>query len=136
MARILAIVASTLLAAACSSPTTSVCAAHGSRLANLDDMQKLGWDVSEAITISQIEAEAMEERREYRKQPHARQDVPMVPFGFANQAWLGFKSRVELGDEIRKISAPQVCWQNLSGWEGFVLLRDGQVVGSHMTLIN
>ncbi|MCR9074312.1 MAG: hypothetical protein NXI18_21890 [Alphaproteobacteria bacterium] len=86
--------------------------------------------------MSEIEAEELESLREYAELPHARKDVPMVPFGFANKRWREFKATIQPGDEIRRISSPSACWDRLSGWQGLVLIRNGRAVSRHMTLIN
>ena len=94
------------------------------------------WGVSEPLTVAEIESEAMRECEEYQRSPGARPDVPMVPFGFANDRWLEFKSKVQESDEIREIVAPPEYWSRLAGWKGFVLVREGKIVADMMTLIN
>jgi hypothetical protein len=95
-----------------------------------------GWYVSPPLSVEEIEQEAMKELVRYQQSPNARKDVPMVPFGFANDEWNVFKSKVEPGDEIRKITAPSEYWQRLAGWEGYVLVREGLIIWQMMTRIN
>jgi hypothetical protein len=121
---------------ACSTRPAVTCAESGRAIDALIDAREMGWQVSEPLAASIIEAEAMVERREYANRPNARKDVPMVPFGFANDRWVEFKAKISNGDELRRITAPDICWEQLRGWDGFVLLRDGQVVSAFMTLVN
>ena len=121
---------------ACSGSPASVCADHGASIEALLEARELGWSVSEPLSVPEIEAEELETLRRYAELAHARKDVPMVPFGFANKRWQEFKATIQPGDEIRRISSPSVCWDRLSGWQGLVLIRNGRVVSRHMTLIN
>ena len=103
---------------------------------SFEKYQTGGWYVSSPMTVEEIEQSSLEQLREFYKDPNARKDIPMVPFGFANYKWNEFKSKVQQGDEIRKISTPKEYWQRLAGWEGYVLVRQGIVVWKMTTLIN
>jgi hypothetical protein len=108
----------------------------GHELEPLEKYQTKGWYVSSPMTVEEIEQSFMEQLREYQKSPTARKDIPMVPFAFANDKWTEFKSKVQQGDEIRKLSTPKEYWERLAGWEGYVLVRQGFVVWKMMTRIN
>ena len=103
---------------------------------SFEKYQSGGWYVSSPMTAEEIEQSALEQLKEFYRGSNTRKDIPMVPFGFANYKWNEFKSKVQQGDEIRKISAPKEYWQRLEGWEGYVLVRQGIVVWKMMTLIN
>jgi hypothetical protein len=106
------------------------------QLEKLENFLSNGWYVSPPLSVEEIEQEAMKELIRYHQSPNARKDVPMVPFGFANDEWNVFKSKVEPGDEIRKITAPREYWQRLAGCEGYVLVREGLIIWQMITRIN
>jgi hypothetical protein len=40
------------------------------------------------------------------------------------------------GDQLWTFTSPPETWQALAGRSGIALLRDGQIVGHHVTLMN
>lgn len=59
-------------------------------------------------------------------------DVPALPFGFLNSAWLSFKSQIQAGDEIWLFEIqPSGTWKY--GAEGYVLLRSGIEVARQLS---
>ncbi len=59
-----------------------------------------------------------------------------IPFGFINQEWEKFKSRIQSGDELWEFSSPEESWKRLAGRAGFCILRQGRIVDAIITLMN
>ena len=62
--------------------------------------------------------------------------VPHVPFGFLNDAWNQFKSQILPGDKIFDFTTSPESWKKLAGRQGYVLVRDGVVIATFVTLMN
>jgi hypothetical protein len=123
-------------ASSCVSGPAPICAESGHPIESLADVRAMGWHISEPLSVQSIENDAMDERRSYAQKPNSRKDVPMVPFGFANDRWVDFKAQIVDGDEIRRITTPSACWGQLAGWDGFVIVRHDRIVDFFMTLIS
>ena len=136
MGRISALLAVAYAALACDCGPAPICAESGHPIESLADVRAMGWHISEPMSTSTIEDEQMAERRSYAELPDSRKDVPMVPFGFANDRWIDFKAELVEGDEIRRISTPSACCSRLAGWDGFVIVRQGRIVKFFMTLVS
>jgi hypothetical protein len=62
--------------------------------------------------------------------------VPHVPFGFGNAAWLSFKNKIRPGDKILDFCSSEHSWQNLAGRAGYILVREGKVIDTLVTIMN
>lgn len=80
-----------------------------------------GSTIEAPLSIGEIETRSMEEIRECER-------CPKVPFGFINDQWLDFKSRLHKGDVIAYFSSDDESWDGLYGREGYAIIRDGRVV--------
>ena len=59
-----------------------------------------------------------------------------VPFGQLNDQWVKLKASMFPGDEIWGFSSPPDFWANLAGRCGYALVRNGEVVGVIVTMMN
>ncbi len=59
-----------------------------------------------------------------------------IPFGYINFQWNDIKLKIQEGDKIFEFSTGPDSWQNLSGREGVIVLREDVVVGTIITLLN
>jgi hypothetical protein len=80
------------------------------------------------VTVAEAEAENMV--RDYRLGPDP------ITFGWANKQWREFLARMHPGDELWEYRTPQEDWDQLMGSSGFVLIRDGQIIASHVDRMN
>jgi hypothetical protein len=76
------------------------------------------------------------EEIEKMKTPPEDGRVPHVPFGFQNQKWLEFKSQIQPGDKIHDFSSSEESWENLAGRAGYILVREGRVIDTFVTIMN
>ena len=59
-----------------------------------------------------------------------------VPFGFSNREWRELLAEIQDGDELLDFSSPPETWEQLMGWEGYALVRQGKVVEIIGTAMN
>ncbi len=59
-----------------------------------------------------------------------------LPFGFTNERWEELKRRYEKGDCLFHYRTSPETWKALYGSEGYLLIRDGEVIYSIHTEIN
>ena len=50
------------------------------------------------------------------------------PFGLLHKEWSRLKGSMRLGDELRYYSSPWEDWDAFAGEEGYVLVRNGNLV--------
>jgi hypothetical protein len=62
--------------------------------------------------------------------------VPHAPFGFGNEKWAQFKSRMMAGDQIYYYCTSDESWRNLAGREGYALFRGGELIDEFTTIMN
>ena len=61
---------------------------------------------------------------------------PAVPFGNQHGEWKALVDLMHDGDQLWTFTSPPETWQALAGRSGIALVRDGQIVGHHVTLMN
>ena len=59
-----------------------------------------------------------------------------VPFGDQNAEWKALVDLMHEGDQLWTFTSPPETWQALAGRSGVALVRDGRIVGHHVTLMN
>jgi hypothetical protein len=59
-----------------------------------------------------------------------------VAFGYGNADWAALKSQMIPGDELWEFRSPKESWAHMCGRAGICLVRDGEVIGSKLTLMN
>jgi hypothetical protein len=47
-----------------------------------------------------------------------------------------FRNKVQEGDEFWEFNSPEHFWKHLAGRAGIALVRDGEIVASHVTMLN
>lgn len=99
----------------------------------LERLQHESWFVSEPKSVEEVEADSL---NEMRKAKENRSDLPLVPFGVQNEAWLGFKKLLNDGEMLYFISAPEKDWKRLRGTSGYAIFRDGRVAYYFRTMVN
>lgn len=50
--------------------------------------------------------------------------------------WEKFKTSVQPGDEVWYFCSPAETWQNLMGWRGYAIFRNGKFAGEYTTAEN
>lgn len=80
------------------------------------------------VTVAEAEAEHMVSDERLGEVP--------VAFGFGNKAWKTLIEQIQEGDELWEFNSPEHKWREGMGSAGYVLLRNGEVVGSHVTRMN
>ena len=75
------------------------------------------------FTIEQVEQESLERIRNSSKK-----DVPQVPFCFGNDEWNVLKSKYNKGDVFYYLKTDERRWLYLSGYEGYVLIHNNEVL--------
>ncbi len=90
---------------------------------------KSGYVIEGPLTIEEIETQFLTETTR-------RTDCPQLPFCFGNDVWEEFKALVQDGDEIYFFSSDPASWQGLAGREGYVLVRQGELIQIFLTLLS
>lgn len=99
-------------------------------------MQRLiaeGWSISEPLHVEEVEKGSL---IEIKKAKETIPDLPLVPFGFENDSWIGFKALTKEREAIYLISAPESDWKQLRGTQGYAIIRNEKVVYYFRTLVN
>ena len=86
-----------------------------------EGMSGAGSFVGVAPSASAVEEAALEEMK---KCVCCRQ----VPFGAANDEWVAFKTSIRAGDFLVYFRNNNERWRVLGGAEGYVIVRNGQIV--------
>jgi hypothetical protein len=92
-----------------------------------------GWAISEPLLAEDIEQKSLKEIEKERKR---NKDIPLLPFGFQNEQWLGFKKLMIKGERLYYISAPESDWKQLRGTAGYAIIREEKVVYYFRTMVN
>lgn len=50
--------------------------------------------------------------------------------------WQNLKANIKPGDELWRFCTPGLSWEEMMGWAGFALFRNGKLVGSVTTSEN
>lgn len=86
-----------------------------------DDCRKIAahWDISEPLSIAEVEQTSLEKMR-------GKPNAPQVPFGYINEDWERFKERFADGDVLLYVSmdAPPGLPH---GYTGYARMRGGCV---------
>lgn len=119
-------------------PATTLCVKCKLNLEQNDDLVRLeqndSLDKRRQITIEEAEATHIPKNQDperVRKYPEL-----LKPFGFMNDEWEDFKSKMQDGDLLWEFCSDQDSWDNLAGRAGIVLVRDGQAIASITTIMN
>lgn len=75
---------------------------------------ELGWNISEALAVEDLDASALS----------------------AYDEWHWFKTRLQPGDEIRRITSPADYWQNHAGTDALVLIRNEIIIHDLILMTN
>ena len=86
--------------------------------------------LKEKMTVEEIE------RHELETCPVKSIAEKFGPFGYANESWEALKADMRPGDEVWSFSSDQYSWSMLCGRTGYSLVRDGEVVGSIVTMMS
>jgi hypothetical protein len=54
----------------------------------------------------------------------------------SGKEWEKFKTGIRPGDELWYFCSPPETWQQLAGWRGYAIIRDGRVVDHYTTRVN
>ncbi|MEW8256266.1 MAG: hypothetical protein AB2747_18050 [Candidatus Thiodiazotropha taylori] len=99
----------------------------------LKRLQTEGWSISEPLLVEEIERESL---AEIRKENERIKVLPLLPFGYQNEQWIGFKKHMLKGERLYYISTPESYWKKLRGTAGYAILREGKVVYFFRTKVN
>ena len=88
------------------------------------DNTKYPW-IEESHLIKRV---SLEEAQAANMVSDERLSDKPVPFGFMNFAWGHLLSLYNEGDELWEYRNSPESWADLSGKEGYVLLRNGKIV--------
>ena len=86
-----------------------------------------GW-LKKQVSVAEAEAAHMVQTD--------RLGPDLVPFGFQNDRWRDLLAQMQDGDELWEFSSSWESWQHLAGRAGIVLVRNGEVVTSIVTMMN
>jgi hypothetical protein len=89
--------------------------------------QTFQMEVKGPLSIERIEEESLRSVLVSFSE-NVRRDIPQIPFGFNNGAWLRFKMRLCGTDKIYYFMSEKASWAVLCGRAGYALIREGQVV--------
>ena len=95
------------------------------------DQEDIGADFQETrnrITVAEAEAKNMVQHEQLGPDP--------VPFGFDNGRWQNLLDQMQEGDELFEFCSSPHSWRNLAGHAGIDLVRNGEEIGSILTLMN
>ena len=84
-------------------------------------------DIRGPLTIEKVEKESLDGLSE---------NTQKVPFGLNNKRWLEFKDKYQESDEIYFYVSDKTSWERLSGSQGYVLIRNDQVIAMIVTMTN
>lgn len=115
---------------------TSSLASAGDSASTLMELLDSGWSVSDPLTVETVEAQSLAKLRGYLDGPNARKDIPQLPFGFLNDSWRQFKKQIQPDDNLLLLASPAESWEQLWGWRGYIIVRNGTVVDSFLTVMN
>ncbi len=87
------------------------------------------------VTVEEAEAASLAEIDWLRAQGISV-SKPRVPFRAQSAEWQALKDVMRDGDELWQFSSPEKTWERLMGRGGFVVLRDGEVIGKIVTIFN
>lgn len=88
-----------------------------------------GSAIEAPLSVGEIEIRSMESIQDCDR-------CPTVPFGFMNDQWRDFKSRLRKGDVIAFFRSDDESWEGLYGREGYAIIRDGKVVHIIITILS
>jgi hypothetical protein len=91
----------------------------------------VSFEVRGPLTIAAVEHESAEQ---LGYSPRA--DIPAVAFGFQNPRWLALKGKYAPGDELYYFTSDERSWRHLLGIEGYVLVRENEIVDTIVTRMN
>jgi hypothetical protein len=95
-----------------------------------------GGQIRGPLSVAEVEQEALVDVLCEIAKYHDMRSVPRLPFGYINGAWESLKSQVRAGDCIYFFRTSEEGWQARAGWEGYVLIRDGKLVGTIVTAMS
>jgi hypothetical protein len=58
------------------------------------------------------------------------------PSGFDDPCWADLREQLQDGDELWEFCSDERSWDELMGWAGYALVREGAVVGAVVTRQN
>jgi len=99
----------------------------------LQKLKSEGWSISKPITVDKVEQDSFLEIQKAKKQVH---ELPLVPFGYQQERWEGFKALLKENEKIYLISAPDRDWENIRGTKGYAIIRNEKVVYYFRTMVN
>lgn len=95
----------------------------------VEDLDKLY-----AVTLFHAEQDSYKEITQLRS-IHG-DTIPDLPFGFKHAHWNKFKSKLKPGDCLYFFDTNAESWMNLSGRQGYVIVRSGKIIDVFITLVN
>lgn len=104
-----------------------------SEIYTIERLNKEGWEISAPISASEVEAKSLREMEIARK---TNPDVPLVPFGYQQSKWEGFKKLLKKDEKLIFISSPKSYWKKLRGTEGYAIIRNNKVAYYFRTFVN
>lgn len=101
--------------------------------------RSLGWywhrtDSRHRVTVEEAEAN----HRIEDDDPEYIEQFPelLLPFGFLNQRWKALLAKMHPGDELWECCSDAKSWENLAGWKGIELVRNGKIIDRITTSMN
>ena len=95
------------------------------------DLRAMGfyddWKLRQT-TVAEAEVEHMVETDRLGPDP--------VPFGFAHARWRRLVEGLQEGDELWEYSTPPESWAQMAGRSGIWVVRAGEIVDDHVSLMN
>lgn len=92
-----------------------------------------GWSISQPISVDKVEQDSL---LEIRKEKNRIRELPLVPFGYQQEKWLGFKALLKENEKLYLISSPESEWNQLRGTKGYAIIRNGKVVYYFRIMVN
>jgi hypothetical protein len=89
-------------------------------------MSGAGARIEPVLSIPALEAQSVREMEQCER-------CPKVPFGFANDEWKAFASRIKPGDLVVFFRNSDAQWSSLGGAEGYALVRDSKLEDVFLT---
>ncbi len=111
----------------CLSPVLSACCNIDVNDLAIDGYQN--FEISGPLTISAIEKKEM-------AAVESDGSRIMRPFGYQHEKWQVFKNSYLPGDCIFHITSDEQSWKSLSGREGYILYRNGEVISTILIKIS
>ncbi len=99
----------------------------------VERLNKEGWRISAPVSVDEAEEKALRDIEIARR---TNKNIPLVPFGYQQSKWEGFKKLLKKDEKLIFISSPESHWKKLRGTEGYAIIRNNKVAYYFRTFVN